>query len=201
VGSEAGGSIVDVTYVKDGATVTMTIRFYSPTGAQQTLTLPGSGSLQDVLDAAATELRTNFPGADPFLVGDWLISGGGISASGEALTGILGGSTNGNELEELRTTATSSTVSGGLPATDSSTITDAGPPVCALTFSVPGLRTDDSPTQEYPIGTITVSITGPDDTVTATLTFDGSSTIAIVVADVPGSFTFDVVSRTLSYVP
>lgn len=202
VGSEAGGTVVDVTYVEGGTTIAMTIRFYSPTGAQQTLTtLPGAGSLNSLIDAAATELRNTFAGQNPFVVGDYSISGGGISATGEALTGIVGGSTNGNELEELRTTTTSSTVSGGLPSTDSSTIVDAGPPACSLTFSIPGLQTDASPTQDYPIGTIELSIAGPEDTVTATLTFDGSATVAITVVDVPGGFTFDVETRTLSYVP
>lgn len=202
VGSEAGGTIVDVTYTEGGTTIAMTIRFYSPTGVQQTLTtLPGAGSLNSLIDAAATELRNTFAGQEPFVVGDYGISGGGISATGEALTGILGGSGSGNELAELRTTATSSTVSGGPPAAASSTITDAGPPACSLTFEIPGLQTDASPTQDYPIGTLTLSIAGPQDTVTATLTFDGTATVAITVDQVPGSFTFQVETRTLSYVP
>lgn len=201
VGSEAGGTVVNVSYVVEGTTIDMAIRFYSPTGTQQTLALDGgSVDLNTVIGTAASELRNNFPSGSPFMVGDYTFSGGGISGT-DSLTGIIGGATNQNELEELRTTAASSTISGGLPATDSATITDSGPPVCTLTYTIPGLLLDESPTQEYPIGTITLSVTGPEDTVSATITFDGTATAVIVVTDVPGTFTFNVDTRTLTFVP
>lgn len=199
-GVEPGGTIVTIHYSTGGTNLAMTLRFYSPAGAQQTLTtLPGSGSLEAFVDAAATELRDNFPSGDPFVVGDYDISGGGVTATGEALTGILGGSSNQNELAELRTTATSAAVAGGPPATESSTIADSGLPPCSLTFTLPGLRTDESPTQEYPIGTVPLSLTSPDATVGATLTFDGTQVVRAVVDGVPGSFAFDVVTRSLTY--
>ncbi len=201
VDAEAGGTVVDVTYVVDGTTIAMAIRFYSPTGAQQTLTtLTGQTTLDATIDAAATELRDVFGAADKFMVGDYTISGGGITGS-DSLTAIIGGSTNQNELEELRTTAASSTIAGGPPDVDPATITDAGPPVCSLTFTIPGLLTDETPTQEYPIGTVTLSIAGPEATVGATITFDGSAVAVIDVDDVPGTFTFDVETRTLTFVP
>ncbi len=201
VNSEAGGTVVNVTYTTSGTTITMAIRFYSPTGAQQTLSLTGFTTLNATIDEAANQLRTSFGDTDKFMVGDYSISGGGITATGEALTGIIGGSTNQNELEELRTTATSSTISGGPPATEPSTITDSGPPSCALTFNIPGLLLDETPTQEYPIGTVTLSVAGPNATVTATITFDGSNTATIVVTDIPGSYAFNLDTRTRTFVP
>jgi hypothetical protein len=200
-GIEAGGSVIDVTYVTGGTTITMAIRFYGPTGAQQALTtITGLGTLDATVDAAATELATLFGDTDKFLVGDYTISGGGVSGA-DSLTAILGGSTNQNELEELRTTLGSGTVAGGPPAVDPATITDAGPPVCSVTFTIPGLRTDESPTQQYPIGTVSLAITGPEATVTATVTFDGSSTAVVDVDDLPGTFRFDVETRELTFVP
>ena len=127
------------------------------------------------------------------------IAGGGISATGEGLTGIIGGSTNQNELEELRTTE--ATVSGGIPPVDPSTVVDAGPPLCTLTFNIPGLVTDEEPGQEYPRGDITVTIVGPEATVNATITFDKTAIATIVVADVGGSFAFNLETRQLTYNP
>jgi hypothetical protein len=194
-----GGTSVAVTYVKDGVTIAMTIRFYSPTGAQQTLSLAGT-TLNQVIQDAANELRNNFSGARPFMVGDYTISGGGISGS-DTLTGIIGGATNQNELEEVRTTLASSAISGGPPAVDPASITDSGPPACTLTFTIPSLLTDETPTQEYPIGTVTITVVGPNATVTGTITFDGSSTAVIDIDDVPGTFNFNVDTRTVTFVP
>ncbi|MFY9344872.1 MAG: hypothetical protein WAT39_20430 [Planctomycetota bacterium] len=204
VGNEAGGTVVTVTYTLQGTTLAMVIRFYDPTGAQQNITgqIQGQGTLNLTIRAAANKLRDDFQGQRPFMVGDYTISGGGLSGD-DALTGIIGGSTNQNELEELRTTAKSTTITvgGGPPAVDSATITDAGPPPCTLTFTIPGLLTDETPTQEYPIGQVTLVITGPQATVNATITLDGSATARITVTDVPGSFTFNIDTRTLTFVP
>lgn len=200
VNAEGGGTRVDVTYVKDGTTISMAIRFYSPAGAQQTLTITGFSTLNLTIQEAANDLRNLFGSDDKFMVGDYTISGNGISGS-DSLTAIIGGSTNQNELEEVRTTAASSTISGGPPAVDSATITDSGPPACSFTFTIPSLLTDETPTQEYPIGTVTISVTGPDATVTGTITFDGSATAVIDIADVPGTFAFNVDTRTVTFVP
>jgi hypothetical protein len=202
VNNEAGGTVVDVTYVIEGTTFTMAIRFYDPAGAQQDLTaeITGQSTLNLTIRAAADELRDRFGSADKFMVGDYTISGGGLSGS-DSLTGIIGGSTNQNELEEIRTTAASSTISGGPPATDPATIVDSGPPACTLTFNIPGLLTDETPTQQYPIGTVALTVVGPEETITATITFDGSATAVIDIDDVPGSFTFNVETRVLTFVP
>ena len=198
--TEPGGTVVDITYVAGATTITMALRFYAPDGTQQTIDLSGLTTLDAAVDEAASELRDRFGDADKFLVGDYTITGGGITAS-DALTGILGGSTNQNELEELRTTEGSDAVAGGPPPVDPATITDAGPPLCALTFTIAGLRTDESPSQQYPIGTIDLAVAGPEATVQATVTFDGSSVAVIDVDDVPGAFRFDVETRTLTFVP
>ncbi len=192
---------VDIVYGPAATVVSMTIRFYSPTGAQQDVDLTGAVTLDEAIDLAATELNALFPGNDtPFMVGDWTLTGPDLTGGG-ALTGLIGGSTNGNELEELRSTAASSTVSGGPPAIDSGSITETGADACALTFTIPGLLTDESPTQQYPIGTVALTITGPEATVAGAITFDGSAAARIVVDGIAGSFTFDVETRELTYVP
>lgn len=202
VGSDGGGTVVDVQFVVDGTTIAMQIRFYSPTGGQQTLIgLGGLSTLSAVIDEAANQLRDLFGASNPFMVGDYSISGGGIAASNEAITGIIGGATNQNELEELRTTAVSSTISGGLPATDPCTITETAPPNCSLTFNIPGLLTDETPDQQYPIGEITVTLVGPDATLNAVITFDGTNIARIVATDVPGRFDLNLDTLQATYVP
>lgn len=194
-----GSGQLSFSYTFNSCTLAMTIRFFSPTGAEQNLNLTGASSLADKVDLAATTLRTNFPAGNPFMVGSWTISGtkGGDPVTGSgALTGIIGGSTNGNELEELRTTA--STPSGGPPAVADSTISEGS---CAMTFRVTSLVTDGSPTQQYPIGSIALSITDPQSTVAATITFDDTAVVRVTITGVPGRFDFNVETRTLTQVP
>ncbi len=201
VGSEAGGTVVNVTYVVDSTTLSAQIRFYSPTGAQQTLAITGFATLNATIDEAANQLRNLFGSTNPFMVGDYSLSGGGISASGEALTGIIGGATNQNELEELRSTLTSAAIAGGPPAVDPSTITDSGPPVCTLQFNIPSLLTDETPTQQYPIGTVTFVVTSPNTTLNASLVLDGSNTGVLTVTDIPGTFSINLDTLVVTYVP
>jgi hypothetical protein len=209
LGSEPGGTVVDVHYTAGGATIAMVIRFYGPTGVQQTLALDsdsdsgdGAASLDDMLHAAAVELRTQVPGDElPFVVGDFGIAGGGIVASNEALLGLVDGPPSAPRLATVRTCAPSSTISGGPPATDPCTITDLGPPVCVIRFATSDLALDETATQAHPIGTVELSLDGPLANVRATLTFDGTSTIGIAVDDVRGGFTFDTTTRVLAYVP
>ena len=192
---------VDVVFGPGAVVVSMKIRFYSPDGAQQDLALPAAGTLDEAIAVAATQLNVLFPGTDaPFLVGDWSISGPGLTGSG-SLTGLIGGSTNGNELEDLRTTAASATVSGGPPAIAPGSLTENTGDACSLSFTIPGLLTDESPTQQYPIGTVDLTITATAATVVGTITFDGSSVARIVADGVRGSFSFDVETRELTYVP
>lgn len=197
--SQGGGGEINASYTFNSCTLAMTIRFYSPTGAEQNIDLSSVTTLADKIDLAATTLRTNFPSGSPFLVGDWTLSGtkGGETVTGSgALTGIIGGSTNGNELEELRTTQ--ATPAGGPPAVADSTITEGA---CSLTFGTTGLVTDSTPTQEYPIGTITMSLVGPLATVDVTITFDDTAVIQIRIDGVPGRFDFNVETNTLTQVP
>lgn len=201
VGVEAGGTVVNVSYLVDSATIAMAIRFYGPDGTQQTLAVDGgSVDLNTVLHDAASQLRTSFAGSDlPFFVADFDISGGGITATDEAVLGRIGGTSSAPVLSSLSTCATHDTISGGAPAADSITIANAAQS-CSITFSTADLQIDQSAGQAYPIGTVELSITDPQTTIVATITFDGTSTLAVTVDDVPGSFTFDVVSRVLTYV-
>ena len=193
-----GTGPIDVTYTVDGCTITMQIKFYDPTGVEQTNIGTGT-ALSDKIDTAATSLRASFPGGTPFIVGDWSLSGtkdgDPVTGSG-ALTGLIGGSTNGNELEELRTTT--ATPAGGPPPNADSTVIETH---CSMTFNTTGLLTDERPGQEFPEGVVDIAIDDDDTTedpdVTATLTFDGSSVITIAIDGVD-RFTYDATTRTLT---
>jgi hypothetical protein len=195
--AEQGDGSVTISYPLNGSTIAMTVRFYSPTGVQQNLSLGSPATLNDLIEVAATELRTTFGTAETFVVGDWTISGGGITGSG-ALTGIVTGTGSPAELRELRTT--SGTPSGGLPPAGTSSVTDNGPPVCTLTFAIPGLRIDQQAGQEYPIGVVNLTLVGPEATVVGAIELDGTSTANITITDIPGSFDYDVEARSLNYV-
>ncbi|MFT4516225.1 MAG: hypothetical protein ACI89X_004069 [Planctomycetota bacterium] len=179
--------------------ITMDINFYGPNGARQDLTavITAPVTLGDKIDAAATELRDLFGADEKFIHGVYSITGGGISATGEALTGIIGGALNQNELEELRSTEV--TVTTGIPVVDSTTITDsAGTPPCTLTFTIPDLVTDEEPGQEYPRGTITLEINDGTTVVNASIVFDKTAVAKITVDDLTGGFDFNLETLTLS---
>jgi len=195
--SQQGDGSLLVTLTEGACTYTMTIRFFSPVGVEQTdLVLGGAASLSEAIDDAATELRNRFAGNEPFMVGDWILAATGVSGSG-ALTGIIGGSMNQNELERINTS--SATVVGGEPPGADATVTL---PDCSLVFRTEGtgLVTDDAPTQEYPEGTITGTIDGAE-TLDFTIVFDRTSRATITVDDVGGTFTIDLDTYDLDYAP
>lgn len=197
--SQGGSGQINATFVFNGCTLAMTIRFYDPAGVEQNLNLGSASTLADKIDLAATQLRNASPTGNPFMVGAWTLTGtkGGDPVNGSgALTGIIGGSTNGNELEELRTTT--GTPAGGPPAVAASSITEGS---CSLTFSTSGLVTDGSPTQQYPIGSLDISVVGTLATVEATVTFDDTAVIKVTIDGVPGRFDYDVENDTLTQVP
>ena len=192
-----GDGSITVIYDAAGTTIAMTIRFYSPAAVQQNLVLTGITTLNDAFDAAATQLAASFTTGTSFAVGSWTISGGGLSGSG-AVTGLFGGASN-RRITSLSTTT--ATPSGGPPPDATSAITDSGPPACTLTFATSGLQIDAGPSVIYPTGSLPLTLVGPNATVSAVVTFNGSVTANIVVADVTGSFNYDIVSRSLTYVP
>lgn len=197
------GDSLDVEFVVDGVTIAMTIDFYGPGGVDAPLTslsgLTTPIQLSDAIQTAADELWNLYPSPsqEKFVVGVWAMSGAGISASDEALTAIVGGSAASPELVSVSTTV--STVGSGVPAADASTVTDSGPPVCSLTFSTDGLLVDEDIGQAYPSGVIEVTLTTPDTTVDATITFDKTSTAEVALDGAPGSWSFDLQTRDLTY--
>lgn len=196
---QGDGSLL-VTLVAGDCTYTMTIRFYGPGGAEQDdLPLGTASTLSEAIDLAATELRNRFADSEKFMVGDWTVAGTGVGPpAGGALTGIIGGSTNQNELEELRTTT--ATPAGGPPPVDDGALTLTGPPQCTLLFRTAGLITDDDPLQEYPDGEVALQLTGPEATVTAKVIFDRTAIARIEVDDVPGHFEYDLETGNLRHV-
>lgn len=184
----AGGTIT-ATLPVGSTTISMDIDFYGPNGARQDLTsvITPPTTLGDKIDAAATELRDLFGSNEKFIHGVYSITGGGISATGEALTGIIGGSLNQNELEEVRTTEV--TVTTGIPNTDPTTITDSGStPPCTLTFTIPGLFTDEEPGQEYPRGFVTLEINDGTTTTAGQIQFDKTAIAKITIDGLTGGF-------------
>ena len=179
--------------------ITMDINFYGPNGARQDLTsvITAPVALGDKIDAAATELRSLFNSQEKFIHGVYSITGGGISATGEALTGIIGGSLNQNKLEEVRSTAVA--VLTSIPSVDSTTIADnASSPPCTLTFNIPGLITDEEPGQEYPGGTITLEINDGTTAVNASLVFDKTAVARVTVEGLTGGFDFNLETLALT---
>jgi len=200
------GSDITATLTVGTSTITMVISAYGPNGAAEQRncqTLADAGAIQpdnelsEAIDNIATQLRNEFSTSNPFLHGVWSISGGGVSATGEGLLGIIGGATNANELEEVRTVV--ATVTTGAPDVDSSTITDAGPPVCTFTFNTTGLITDEEPGQEYPRGVVTVEISDGTTTVNATITFDKSAVATIAVDGTSATASFNLETRDLTF--
>jgi len=198
--THSGTGPINVGFTSGSFAISMTIRFYDPNGNEQTGLPLTATDLAARIDEAATSLRNSFPGGTPFLVGTWTLTGGGANGSG-ALTGLIGGSTNGNELTELRTTE--STPSGGPPPVAASTVSEGA---CTLTFRTGGLVTDSFPAQQYPLGTLTITIDGDDadsiaDT-TATVTFDNTAVVVITIdGTTSGRFQFNVETRAFTALP
>lgn len=199
--TEDGAGVITYSINVGGFTIGGTITFYSPTGSafDATLTAAPSGSLSEAMEDAATQLRNAFSSGRPFIVADWTLTGTGVSGSG-AFTGMIAGSTNQNELEELITTTT--TVSGGPPANADGTITTTGSETCVFTFNVPSLLTDQSPSQEYPEGTITFSLENQTSstTVAGSIAFDGTVTAIITVTGLSGHFEINLDTYAVTHV-
>jgi len=204
VWSKNGGDTIDYTITVTGFTLSGTIRFFNAAGALQSLNGSIANSpLSQAIDDAATIL-----GADAFMVGTWTITdtGGDVESGSGALTGLLGGSTNQNELEEVRTTT--GTPAGGVPPNAVGTITVVdGSDTCTLTFDTPhapatvGLRTDEQPTQEYPIGTIHFVLTENGVTQEADLVFDATVIAQLTVTGISGRFDINLETLNVNFVP
>jgi hypothetical protein len=192
-----GDGTLDVTFALATFTISAVIAFYSPTGVPQNLTV-STTSLSQAIDDAATELRNLFAGARPFLVAAWNVAGTGVAGSG-ALTGIIGGSSNQNELEELRTTT--ATPAGGPPPIADSSIAITAAEVCTLTFRTASLVTDSFPSQSYPAGTVDLTLAKPDTTINARLVFDTTAVARLTVEGIAGRFDVDVETRSVTFVP
>ncbi len=143
----------------------------------------------------------NFPPAPVgFMVGEFTFAGtnagntvssmGGTS-SPAALTGLIGGSANENELERLSTTEGTAQIANGTPPVQDAIVTTTGNETCVFTFRTVDLQTDTIPNQEYPIGTIDWSLTQtsvtPNQTVSGTLVFNNTAIAVLNVTDV-GAF-------------
>ena len=204
VWTKNGADTIDYTITVTGFTLSGDIKFYDATGALQSLNASISNvSLSQAIDDAATIM-----GADAFIVGTWTITdtGGDVESGSGALTGIIGGSTNQNELEEVRTTT--GTPAGGVPPNAVGTITIVdGSDTCTLTFDTPhapatvGLRTDDEPTQQYPNGTIHFVLVENGVSQEADLVFDTTVIAALTVAGISGRFDINLETLNVNFVP
>lgn len=179
----------------------MQITFFNEGAVQQDIDLAGANSLSEVLDIAGNALATTAPPRG-FIVADWSLRdpANGIAGAG-SLTAIIGGTANGNELERIFTSLGSSTSQGqgGPPVASVATIStfNAANVLCVMRVDMPNLETDTDPTQQYPNGVITFTIsTGLLGTgaleVVATVTFDKTNMATVDVTDVPTSFTLNL---------
>jgi len=110
---------------------------------------------------------------------------------------LIGGSSNLNELAELRSSVAA--VSGGIPDVDPSTLTDnASSPACTLTFNISGLVTDEEPGQEFPRGTVTLAIFDGTTTVNANMVFDKTAVARVTIDGLSGGFDFNLETLTLT---
>lgn len=185
-----GDGRVTAAFPLTDGTVSLTIVFYSPDGTAQDLGLVDNGDFEDLIDQAATALANQFGGQDPFMVGTWQIGDSPTISGSGSFTGIIGGTTNQNELEELRTTT--GTPAGGPPPVADARFDELGGAQCKLTFRIPSLQTDVVPNQRYPIGTITIVLQGAKATVNAQLVFDGTVVAVLTVDGVPGTFSVNL---------
>ncbi|MCR9244261.1 MAG: hypothetical protein NXI31_04460 [bacterium] len=191
------------------------IQFYAPTGgAPETGFTLSTVSLSQAIDDAATELRNRHASGRPFMVGEWTIyegatcntngtvSGGTSFSTGAttnpcAFTGMIAGSANQNELEELAATEGVAAVGSPTPPVQDCNIsTNVSGEVCVFTFGFSQIFTDEEPGQEYPRGVITWSLTNQatSQTVSGTLTFNKTN---IAVLDVTDVGVFDINVDTL----
>lgn len=156
---------------------------------------PGGRSLSQAIDDTATEMRNQNPNVAPvgFMVGEWSLSdtGGMLSSSGEtsnppAFTGMIGGSTNANELEEVRTTQGVAAVAGGPPPIQRDIIDSLdSEQMCRFRFRITSLMTDQMPGSEFPEGTLEWDLTNNSTGVTiqGTLVFNKTATAVLQVND------------------
>ena len=190
--SEQGDGTLDITYTIGAFTITSTITFYSPTGVLQNLAIT-STDLSGAVAEAAAQLDATFTTGDSFLVAEWSLSGSGVTGSG-AFTGIFSGT---SRLHQISTTT--ATPAGGPPPNADGSITIVDSDTCTLTFNTTGLQTDATTSQDYPIGSVTFTLVGPDATVTATFTMDSTVEATLVVDTVPGVFTINLSTRSVTH--
>jgi hypothetical protein len=186
---------VTVGYIPASCTLSMTISFYTSDGTKQDLDLSGATSLAEAIAAAADQLRDLDAGNGPFMVGVWNLDGPGNVGGDGAITAVIGGTANQNELERLRTTT--GVVSGGEPPVASSNVTvDGG---CELEFRFSDLMTDTVANQQYPIGTIDITVRNADATANGTITFNNTVNAVGDVNGIPGDFTINLDTGSVSY--
>lgn len=194
-----GDGSITATLPVGATTIEMTIKFYGPNGAEQDLSAVISApvTLGEKIDAAATELRDLFGSQEKFIHGVFTISGGDVETSApEALTGIIGGSTNQNELAEVRSTVVE--VTTGVPAVDPVSITDlSSTPPCSLAFTIPSLVTDEEPGQEYPGGTIQLTVGSGSTDALGSIIFDKTAVARVTLDGLVGGFDFNLETLTL----
>lgn len=197
--SENSSGVLQVDLPAGAIRVDMQITFYNASGVAQDIDLTGATTLGQAIDLAATALAT---AAAPrsFLTADWsLRDAGNVIFGAGTWTGILGGSLSQVELERISSTLGSVTVSGGPPAAATSTISSmSGADLCVTRVDMPDLQIDTTPTQQYPAGVVTFTITRNGQDVVATATFNQTNTASITVGGIPTSFSFNLDTLTIT---
>jgi len=196
------GGTVSGTIDLSGTVIGFDVVFYSPGGVQQDLGLTDPGDFNVLIDDAATALADTYGGQQPFIVLSWTIDTSATYEGGGAFTGILGGTTNQNELQELRTTG--STPAGGPPPVAAENVRTMGGG-CELFVTTASLSTDAVAGQRYPWGTVDIRLesmplTGDPVAVDATLTMNNTVLAALDIDRVPGYFEINLDTADVNYV-
>lgn len=189
---DANGSIV-ATLDVGNCVISMTTTFRNAGGTllAKPHTLPVGNCTPTQYQNAIDEAAGNMVGGD-LVVGNWTLASGIQTISGQGeLTGQLDGA---GDLALITTTAVNS--GGQNPQASTVTNTTTG---CTLTASTTGL--DLNQAGDYIIGAINFALTGPLATANAVLNANGTENATINVTNVPGSFSFSLLTFNVTYNP
>lgn len=191
--NETASGAIDLTYVAGNCSLSMTISFHAPDGDPQDLDLDAATSLAEAIALGADQLRDLAAGNDPFMLGVWSVAAPTANGNG-AITAVIGGTANQNELERLRTTT--GTPAGGQPPIQASTI--SANDGCELTFRFDDLQTDTVVPQDYPIGVVNITVSGPDGSASGSITMNNTVTAVIRIDGVPGTYDLNLETGDIS---
>lgn len=194
---QGGGTSLLVTYDVPPCQILMTITFHAPDGSPETITFGGETTLAEQMEVAVAALIAKHGSNLPFILGEWDLDSIGSTTTG---SGFLAGELADGPAQLAKVATTNGNTSGGFPSTASGSIVSTGTTNCSLLFRTAGLITEMTPNQAYPIGDLSVTVSGAARVV-ATVSFDGTQDAVITANGIPGSFDWDLMTGSVTYNP